>query len=104
MAVDPTGRYVYVTNAGPETVQTFVINQSTGDLTSVESDSTGTNPWAVAVDPTGRFVYVAHYSDSFVQAFSSNNFSAGSGSFAGSLGIGTTSPPPCLTWPLVPQV
>ena len=84
VAVDPTGRYVYVTNAGPETVQTFVINQSTGDLTSVESDSTGTKSLGLfAVDPTGRFVIMWLITVIALCRHSVNNFSAGSGSFAG---------------------
>ena len=92
VTVDPTGRFAYVANNDSSTIQTYTINQSTGDLTSVGTDTTGLFPYSVTVDPTGRFAYVPNSGSNTVQTYTINNFSAGGGYFAGSLGIGTTSP------------
>jgi len=67
VAVDPSGRFVYVANSGEGntagSISTYTINATTGALTS-----TGTifgvcpglcAPWSIAVDPSGKFSYVA---------------------------------------------
>jgi len=62
LAVDPAGKFVYVTNAwAPSKLWAYTINADTGALTPV-SDSplaAGTDSSSVTGDPTGRFVYVA---------------------------------------------
>jgi 6-phosphogluconolactonase len=70
VAVDPSGRFVYVANAGPNAgfngipgdVSAYTINGGTGALTLVPGSPfpAGQRPQSVAVDPTGRFVYVAN--------------------------------------------
>jgi len=72
VAVDPTGRFAFVTNGSSATVQAYTINQSTGALTSVGTAATGSGPYGVAVDPTGRFVFVPNYSSATVQAYTIN--------------------------------
>jgi hypothetical protein len=73
IAVDPTGRYVYVANFTASTVSQFSINQSTGALTSITTAiASGSLPNSVAVDPTGRYVYVTNYSSSTVSQYSIN--------------------------------
>ncbi len=72
IAVDPSGRFVYVTNFGSNNVQAYSINQSTGALISVGTTATGTNPRSIAVDPSGRFVYVTNFGSNNVQAYSIN--------------------------------
>jgi len=63
IAIDPTCRFMYVTNNGSNTVSQFSINQSTGALTSIATAvATGSLPQGIAVDPTGRFLYVANSS------------------------------------------
>jgi DNA-binding beta-propeller fold protein YncE len=79
MAVDPNGRYVYVTNftrgssSKPGVVQVFSIG-SGGVLSPVACStgcetSDGSFPEAVAVDPTGRYLYTADDGDDSVSAF-----------------------------------
>jgi len=64
----------------------YSINQSTGELTSITTAvAAGTNPRSVAVDPTGRFAYVSNNTGNTVSMYSINNFSAGIGTFAGSI-------------------
>jgi hypothetical protein len=77
IAVDPTGKFVYVTTYNGGTINQYSINQITGALTSITTAITvGNNPYGVAVDPTGRFLYVAHNSDNTVGQYLINNFIA----------------------------
>ncbi len=58
VAVDPTGRYAYVTNNTG--VRAYTIGAD-GTLTANGAQlSMGSNPVSVAVDPTGRYAYVAN--------------------------------------------
>src|ERR1700687_6159233 len=62
VAVDPTGRFVYVAGGqglGMGKVSAYTIGV-TGALTLVGTYPAGTNPLSVAVDPDGQFVYVAN--------------------------------------------
>ncbi len=64
VTVDPTGRYVYVTNWYTDNVSAYTINQATGGLTTVAGSpfaGVGLYVQSVAVDPTGRYVYVTNY-------------------------------------------
>jgi 6-phosphogluconolactonase (cycloisomerase 2 family) len=67
--VDPTGRFVYVSNFGSATVSMYVINQTNGTLSSKTDYTTGTQPVNVNVDPTGRFVYVANFGSATVSMY-----------------------------------
>src|ERR1700676_1791818 len=67
VAVDPMGKFVYVTNYGSNNISMYTINTSTGALTSIGTIAAGTVPGSVAVDPTGKFAYVTN--------FGSNNIS-----------------------------
>jgi 6-phosphogluconolactonase (cycloisomerase 2 family) len=61
VTVDPTGRFVYVTNKASFSVTMYAINRATGVLTSLGWVYAGKGPSAVTVDPTGRFVYVTNF-------------------------------------------
>jgi 6-phosphogluconolactonase len=56
------GTYLYVANAGSDTVSAFAVDPSTGSLTplSPATFATGKGPSSIAVDPIGRFIYVAN--------------------------------------------
>jgi 6-phosphogluconolactonase (cycloisomerase 2 family) len=69
VAVDPTGRFVYVANNGSNTVSMYVINQTNGTLNTKTDYTTGTAPRGVTVDPTGRFVYVANNGSNTVSMY-----------------------------------
>jgi 6-phosphogluconolactonase len=61
VAVDPAGRFVYVSNRGHHTIATFDINQSTGRVTLAGHVSTGgKTPRHFAIHPSGTRVYVAN--------------------------------------------
>jgi 6-phosphogluconolactonase (cycloisomerase 2 family) len=69
VAVDPSGKFVYVANEGTGdigdtagSVSMYAINAATGALTSIGTPvaSGDFGPSSVAVDPTGKFAYVAN--------------------------------------------
>ncbi len=70
VTVDPSGRFVYVTNycdgCSAGNVSAYTINNSTGALRAVSGSpfAAGNNPNSVTVDPSGRFAYVANACDS----------------------------------------
>jgi 6-phosphogluconolactonase len=69
----PLRPYLYVANAGSDTVSAFAVDTSTGSLTplSPATFATGKGPSSITVDPTGRFIYVANNGGSNdVSAFS----------------------------------
>ena len=81
VAVDPSGKFAYVTNRQDSTVSMFTID-STGSLTPNGIVAAGGEPFQVTVDPSGKFVYVANeegplsiytlQSDGTLQAVNSN--------------------------------
>ncbi len=61
IAVDPSGKYVYVANNGGGNVSQYVISTTDGSLTEIApAIGAGTNPNSVTVDPSGKYVYVAN--------------------------------------------
>lgn len=79
IAVDPSGKFVYVANGGTGgggtggSVSAYAVNATSGALTAVGSPvAAGTNPVSVAVDPSGKFAYVANLGSHSVSAFSIN--------------------------------
>ena len=74
IAVDPTGKFAYVTNVTDGTsrsatgsVSAYAINARSGALTQVEGSpftSGGIEPWEMTIGPFGRLAYVTNfYSD-----------------------------------------
>jgi YVTN family beta-propeller protein len=60
VAVDPAGKFAYVTNYGSNDVSMYTINATIGVLTSMGTIAAGTDPVSVAVDPAGKFAYVTN--------------------------------------------
>jgi 6-phosphogluconolactonase (cycloisomerase 2 family) len=73
MAVDPTGKFAYVANAGSNNVSMYSVNAATGALTSIGTIAVGSFPQSVTIDPSGKFVYVANAGD-FLDAGSVSMF------------------------------
>ena len=75
VAVDPSGKYVYVTNNHDNNVSIYSIDSSTGQLTNLSSSTlTGSGPKSIAINPVNGYVYVANTNSDDVSAFS---FSSG---------------------------
>lgn len=66
--IHPTGKFLYGSNRGHDSIAVFAIDAATGKLTFVEHASTqGKTPRNFAIDPTGKFLLAANQaSDSVV--------------------------------------
>ncbi|HLY42059.1 MAG TPA: beta-propeller fold lactonase family protein [Terracidiphilus sp.] len=76
ISIDPRGKFLYIANALDSSVSAFVINLSNGtpsatvNPTGSSTNSTDTEPVAIAVDPAlGRFVYTANFLGNSVSGF-----------------------------------
>ena len=65
--IEPTGKYLYVYNSGEQSVEAYSIDQSTGELTEINTysidnpDVTGlSGQGGLAIDPSGQYLYVAN--------------------------------------------
>ena len=67
VAVAPTGKFVYVANAGNNSVSKFTI--TAGALSGESAVATGVLPFSVNVDPSGQFVYVANFTSNNVSTY-----------------------------------
>jgi 6-phosphogluconolactonase len=70
IAIDPSGKFAYVTNSGSNDISIYTINATTGALTSLGPIATGANPTSMAVDPTGKFAYVANFGSNDISMYS----------------------------------
>ena len=69
--VSPSGKFLYGSNRGHNSIVVFQIDQRTGKLTQLEHVSTGGNwPRNFTIDPTGRFLLVANQRTDNVVTFS----------------------------------
>jgi len=61
LALDPTARFLYVTNQESQDITAFSVDASTGALTQLPGSPflIGNEPEAMGIDPTGRFLYVS---------------------------------------------
>jgi 6-phosphogluconolactonase len=71
LIVDPTSAFLFVANAGDNTVSQFAIGASSGALTLVGSPvlTGGTFPFSVTVDPSGHYVYIANSGSNNISQF-----------------------------------
>ncbi len=72
VAVDPTGKFAYVTNFGSNDVSMYTIDATTGALASIGTIAAGTGPASVVVDPSGKFAYVANFNSNDVSMYTIN--------------------------------
>jgi 6-phosphogluconolactonase (cycloisomerase 2 family) len=61
LAVDPTGRFLYVANLQSQDITALSIDPLSGALTALPGSPfpIGGQPVAMAIDPTGRFLYIS---------------------------------------------
>lgn len=68
--VSPSGKFVYGTNRGHDSIVIFRIDGGTGQLTCVGYESTqGEFPRNFAIDPTGTFLFAANQNTDNIVAF-----------------------------------
>jgi 6-phosphogluconolactonase len=70
IVMHPTGRFLYVSNRGHDSIAIFEVDQSTGRLTAAgHVPSGGRTPRNFNVDPSGRFLYAANQNGDNIVAF-----------------------------------
>jgi len=70
VAIDPSGRYLYVTYSNDDRVDSFAINATTGALAAVGTPvTTGSKPVSVVVEPSGQYVFVANNLGTSISVF-----------------------------------
>jgi YVTN family beta-propeller protein len=71
LAVDPSGKFLYVVNHASESVSVFAIDWKTGALNAVVGSTVqaGAKPWSVEVDSDGAGLSVAHLEDTDISRF-----------------------------------
>lgn len=70
IVIDETGRFLYVSNRGADTIGVFGINSKDGTLSFVQNVlSGGKVPRSFAIDPTGRWLFAANQGSNNIQLF-----------------------------------
>jgi len=71
VAQDPLNRFVYVANAGSNTVSAYSINAGTGELTEIEGSpySVGNKPVSLTVDANGWYLYTLNQGSQDMSVF-----------------------------------
>jgi 6-phosphogluconolactonase len=54
----PTGKFLYVSNRGHDSIARFQVDERSGELTTLGQTSTEKTPRSFDLDPTGKFLYV----------------------------------------------
>ena len=68
--VHPTGKFVYVSNRGHNSIAIFKVDEETGKLTAAGHESTGgKTPRNFGIDPTGQFLIAANQDSNNVVVF-----------------------------------
>ncbi|HMP82105.1 MAG TPA: lactonase family protein, partial [Verrucomicrobiota bacterium] len=72
IAVHPSGKFLYGSNRGHNSIVVFAVNPSDGTLTFVQHQITGTTPRHFAIDPTGAYCIVANQNSNNILLYSIN--------------------------------
>jgi 6-phosphogluconolactonase len=99
IAVHPSGRFVYVSNRGHDSIAVYRVDGRTGKLTDAGHQSTqGKTPRNFAIAPGGRFLVAANQGTDNVVVF---RVEEGSGALAPTGTVAPVPTPVCVTF--VPQ-
>jgi YVTN family beta-propeller protein len=70
IAIDPTGRFLYVTSPVDSTITEYGISAQTGLLTQVGTPlATRAGPSDVKIEPSGHYLYVTNYTDGTISEY-----------------------------------
>ena len=71
LAIDPSGRFLFVVNHTSEDISAFAIDWKTGSLYSVGASpfAAGTRPWSIEVDSDGAALSVEHFRSPEISRF-----------------------------------
>lgn len=69
LAIHPTGRFLYVSNSGHNSIVLFTVNESDGALNYVEEQGTGgANPVSFGIQPSAKHLAIANHDANTVLA------------------------------------
>jgi 6-phosphogluconolactonase len=95
IAIHPSGKFLYASNRGHNSIAVFRIDKKTGRLTSTQTEPLpGKTPRSFAIDPTGKFLIVAEQDSNNVVIFRVNPKNGELTAMGGTLQIGE---PVCVT-------
>ena len=70
IALHPSGKFLYASNRGHDSIAVLAVDQKTGKLTFVEHQSTqGRTPRHFAIDPTGQWLLAENQGSDSVVVF-----------------------------------
>ena len=72
IVVHPSGKFVYGSNRGKNSIAVFTVNAADGTLTPVQQQPTGATPRNFAIDPTGAFCLVAGQGSNDIRLYTVN--------------------------------
>jgi hypothetical protein len=72
IVVHPSGKFLYGSNRGKNSVAVFSIDPQDGTLSPIQQQSTGATPRNFAVDPTGAFCLVAGQDSNDIRLYTIN--------------------------------
>lgn len=62
LSFDPSKKFMYTSNEGTGTVESYRVDQSTGKIEAInEKPAQGNGPCHVQLDPNGKFLFVSNY-------------------------------------------
>ncbi len=99
IAIDPTGKYVYITDELQNEVIGYQIdNSTTGELVGLVTSPypSGQYPDGITIDPRGKYVYVTNFDSQTVSSYSLNLSTGALGATAGS-NFAVQTGPTCVT-------
>ncbi len=67
--IHPSGRFLYVSNRGHDSIACFSVDEGTGALTPLGQQKTEQTPRAFNIDPTGNFLFAAGQESGQMEAF-----------------------------------
>ena len=68
--VHPSGKFLYGSNRGHDSIAAFTVDQSTGRLTPIEYEPTqGKTPRNFGIDPTGRYLLAENQASDTIVVF-----------------------------------
>lgn len=98
--VHPSGKFLYGSNRGHDSLAVFTIDEQSGRLTHVENQSTrGKTPRNFGIDPTGRCLLAANQSSDRVTVFRIDGQSGRLAADGGGVDVGT---PVCVKFVELP--
>jgi 6-phosphogluconolactonase (cycloisomerase 2 family) len=100
VAIEPTTRYVYVTDSTSNEIYGFQIdNNVSGNLTALVSSpyTTGQYPVNMVIDPRGKYILTANYNSNTISSLTINSADGSLGGVASAGAASVATGPTCVT-------